>query len=282
MLTPLALAAAVTLAPAQPAAAPGSLRLSNVRFTQGELGPARKETRFLPGDVVYIGYDVDGLTIDPDGKTRYTMGLSVTGPGGKLVFRQDPQELADLVPLRGGRMPARAYLTVGLDQPAGEYTCEVTVTDLKGAGDKPEQKPKSSLTVKFEVAKAEFGVVQVYAAHDPGGTLFAPTTGVVGQSLYVIHSVATFGRDPKTKQPDVLVEYQVLDEKGQPTLGKPIGYVQDSKAERPVDEKEGVFKLNFPLFLSRAGKFTVRISATDRVTGKKASFDLPVTALPAN
>jgi hypothetical protein len=278
MLTPLAVAAAVTLAPAQP----GSLQLTNVRFTQGELGPARKDARVLPGDVVFIGYDIDGLTIDPDGKTRYTMGMEVTDATGKLIFRQDPRELADVVPLRGGKMPARAFITVGLDQPAGAYNCKITVTDLKGPGDKPEAKPKSSLAVKFEVGKPEFGIVQVYTSHDAGGALVAPTTGVVGQSIYVIHGVASFARDPKTKQPDVLVEYQILDEKGQPTLAKPIAHVQDAKSERPVDEKDGAFKLDFPLFLNRPGKFTVRITATDRVSNKKATAELPITALPAN
>lgn len=282
MLTPLALAAAVALAPAQPAAGPGALKLSNVRFTQGELGPTRKDAKVLPGDVVFIGYDIDGLTIDPDGKTRYTMGMEVTDAGGKLIFRQNPAELNDLVPLRGARMPARAYITVGLDQPAGAYNCTITVTDLKAGGEKDDAKPKATTGVKFEVGKPEFGVVQLFTSHDPGGTLVAPTTGVVGQSLYVIHSVASFGRNGQTKQPDVLVEYQIVDEKGQPTLGKPITHVQDAKSDRPVGDKDGAFKLDLPVFLSRAGKFTVRITATDRTTGKKATAELPITVLPAN
>ena len=274
MWTPLALAAAVALAPAQPDAA-GGLKLANVRFTQGELGPTRKDAKVLPGDVVFIGYDIDGLTIDPDGKTQYTMGMEVSDAAGKLIFRQDPRELNDLAPLRGATMPGRAFITVGLDQPAGAYNCKITVTDLK-------KKAAGSLTVKFEVGKPEFGIVQVYTGHDPGGALVAPTTGTVGQTLYVIHSVASFARDPKTKQPDVLVEYQVLDEKGQPLLGKPIARVQDAKAEVQVGEKDGVFKLDFPLFLSRPGKYTVRVTASDRVANKKATFDLPITALPAN
>ncbi|MBX9627245.1 MAG: hypothetical protein K2X82_25810 [Gemmataceae bacterium] len=281
MWTPLALAAAVGLAPAQPPAT-GGLQLGNVRYTQGELGPTRKDGRVIPGDILYVRYDIDGLTIDPDGATRYQIGLEVSDAAGKLAFRQDPAEQATLVLLRGGRMPAGAFITVGLDQPPGVYTCKLTAVDLKGPGAKPEEKPRATASVKFEVARPEFGLVQAYTSHDPNGVLVAPTTGVVGQTLNVNHTAVVFARDPRTKQPDVLVEYQILDEKGQPILAKPVVKVQDAKAERVLDEKDVAFKLSLPIFLSRPGKFTVRATATDRVANKKATSEMPLTVLPAN
>jgi hypothetical protein len=268
MWSSLALAAAVSLAPTQPA---GGLQLTNVRMTVGELGPTRKDTKLLPGDVLFIAYEIDGLNIDADGAAKYTMAMEVTDTAGKTIFKQDARELNDFVPLRGSKLPARAFITIGLDQDPGAYTCKITVTD-------PKTKATNSLTVKFEVVKRDFGIVAVYTTHDERGGLSAPTTGVVGQTIFVQFSVATFQRDPKTKQPNVEFLFEVMDEKGQPTLGQPKKHVQDSG----VDEKDGAFGMRFPLFMSRPGKFTVRVTATDKVANKKASYELPVTILPPN
>lgn len=264
----LALTAATTLAPAQPA---GGLQLTNVRMTIGELGPTRPNQKLLPGDVLFIGYDIDGLTIEPDGTAKYMMSMEVQDGQNRPIFKQDPKELTDFVPLRGTRLPARAFITIGLDQDAGAYSCKINVTD-------PKTKATNSLVTKFEVTKREFGIVAVYTTHDERGAFSAPTTGTVGQTIFIQFSIATFLRDPKTKQPNVEFEFQVLDEKGQPTLGTPKKHIQDSG----VDEKEGAFAMRFPLFMSRPGKFTVRITATDKVANKKSSYDLPVTVLPSN
>jgi hypothetical protein len=268
MLTSLVLAAALPLGPAQPAA--GGLQLTNVRMTVGELGPPRKDTKLLPGDLLFIGYDIDGLSIEPDGTAKYTMAMEVSDAAGKLIFKQDPREMMDFVPLRGSKLPARAFIVIGLDQPPGAYNCKLSVTD-------PKTKATNSLTTKFEVTKAEFGVVAVFASYDQGGAISAPTTGMVGQTIFVQFSVATFGRDPKTKQPNVEFVFEVFDEKGQPTLGQPKKHIQDSG----VEADKGAFGMWFPLFMSRPGKFTVRITATDKVGNKKSTYELPVTIMPA-
>jgi hypothetical protein len=49
-----------------------------------------------------------------------------------------------------------------------------------------------------------------------------------------------------------------------------------------VDEKDGAFAMQFPLFMSRPGKFTAKVTATDKVAKKSAAYELPVTILPAN
>ena len=267
MFTALTVAAALSLAPAQPDA----LKLANVRWTVGELGPTRKESKLLPGDLLFIGYDIEGLAIDPDGNAKYTMAMEVADSAGKLIFKEDPKELTDYVPLRGNKLPARAFMIIGLDQPAGIYSCKLTVTD-------PKTKGTSSLNVKFEVAKPEFGIVAVNASYDEGGKLSAATTGVAGQSIWIQFAVASFARDPKTKQPNVEFLFEVLDEAGKPTLGVPKKYVQDGG----IEAKDGAFGLRFPLFMSRTGKFTARITATDKVAGKKSVYELPVSVLSPN
>jgi hypothetical protein len=269
MLTTIALAA-LTLAPAQG----GTLKLTNTRFTIGELGPQRPNAKFLPGDLVFIGFDIAGLTIDEEGWGRYKMALEVTDKSGKSIYKPGTRSLEEPYPLRGNTIPARAYVSLGLDHEPGVFTCKITVED-------PKTKATDTLTAEYEVLKRDFGVVMVYTSHDLEGRLSAPATGLVGQTTYAQFHVASFQRDPKTRQPNVHVKFQVLDDKGQP-LGKPSEYIQDDKSFPPLGENEARFRVVFKVFMSRPGKFTVRVTATDKITNKDASHDLPVVVLPGN
>ena len=274
MLTALAMAA-VLVAPSQPA----ELKLVNVRTTAGELGPVREASKLLPGDIMFIAFDIDGLTIDAEGVAQYSMLMEVTNAAGVRVLpppteKLEPRALSEFVPLRGNKIPARAYVA-GLDQPAGAYNCKIVVADLK-------TKASGTLNMKFEIAKKDFGIVAVYTSHDPKGELSAPTTGVVGQTVYIQFSVATFDRDPKTKQPDVELEFQLYDEKGTATLPTPRKHIQDVKSAQQIKEDAGAFSLQFPLFMNRPGKFVVEMKATDRVSKKTSTYKLPVVVNPAN
>lgn len=276
MLTALAMAAVLGGTPAQPA----ELKLTSVRTTAGELGPVREVSKLLPGDIMFIAFDIEGLTIDAEGVAQYSMMMEVTNAAGARVLpppseKLEPRALSEFVPLRGNKIPARAYVTAGLDQPAGMYNCKIVVADLK-------TKASGTLNMKFEIAKKDFGIVAVYTSHDPKGELSAPTTGVVGQTVYIQFSVATFERDPKTKQPDVELEFQLYDEKGTATLPTPRKHIQDVKSAQQVKEDAGAFSLQFPLFMNRPGKFTVEMKATDRVSKKTSTYKLPFTVNPAN
>jgi hypothetical protein len=277
MLTAIALAAVLGGAPAQPS----ELKLTNVRMTVGELGPPREGNKILPGDVLFIAYDIDGLTIDAEGIAKYTMAMEVTNPTGRVILEQKPSDRMDFAPLRGNKLPGRAYVTVGLDEAPGQYTCKLSVTD-------PATKLSGSLSVKFEVLKKDLGIVAVYTSHDPKGEISAPTTAQVGETLYIHFTVASFERHPKTQQPDVLIEFQFYDAAGKPILVNaknepaPRKHIQDAKSVPPVKPGDGAFTLQFPLFLNRPGKFLVEMKATDNVSKKTFTYKLQVTANPAN
>jgi hypothetical protein len=269
MLTTIALAA-LTLAPAQG----GSLKLTNSRFTIGELGPQRPNAKYLPGDIVFVGFDITGLTIDEEGFGRYKMSLEVTDKNGKSIYKPGTRSLEEPYPLRGNTIPARAFVSLGLDHEPGIFTCKITVED-------PKTKATDTLTTQYEVLKRDFGVVMPYTSHDLEGRLSAPATGLVGQTTYAHFYIASFQRDPKTRQPRVHVQFEVLDDKGQP-VGKPAEYIQDEKSFPPLDENEARFRVVFKVFMSRPGKFAVRVTATDKITDKKSTYNLPVTVLPGN
>jgi hypothetical protein len=272
-MAPSVLFVALTLAQA-PTPASGELTLTNVRNTHGELGGTRPDNKFLPGDVVFVAFDIEGLAVGPKGDVKYTMAMEVTDKNKKRIFPANNEPVTpvtrnDYVPLGGNKLPGRAFVTCGMDLDPGECTLKLVVTD-------EASKKSYTLTRTFEVLPRAFGVAAVFASQDESGGIPAATTGVVGSMIYVRYGVVNFTRDPKTKQPDVVVELTTLDDKGQPTVKEPV--VREYKAGVPED------RLGFPdgaaLPFTRVGKFTVRIKATDRVANKSYTFDLPVAAVP--
>jgi hypothetical protein len=274
MVPSLLVLSALALTPSQGA---GGLQLNNVRNTYGELGGTRPEGKVLPGDVLFVGFDIEGITVGPDGNVDYTMAMEVLDKANKQIFKQDPAQKKDFLPLGGNKLPARAFVTIGLDQQPGEYNVKLTVTDNLNPA-----KPTQTFTRKFEVAPPAFGIVAVYTSVNEQGSIPASTTGTVGQSVFVQFGVVGFDRAKDQKdakkpaQPNVTLEMTPLDEKGQPTLQKPLSFTMASG----VDEKDGGFSMRFLLPLTRTGKFTVRLKATDNVSKKTASFDLPITVIP--
>lgn len=261
------LIAALAFAPSQPPA--GGITLTNVRNTHGELGGTRPDNKFLPGDVVFVAFDIEGLAVGPKGDVKYSMAMEVTDKNNKPIFKPDPATRNDYVPLGGNKLPGRAFITCGMDLDPGECTLKLVVTD-------EVSKQSYTLTRTFEVLKKDFGIAAVFASQDEAGSIPAATTGVVGSMIFVRYGIVNFTRDPNTKQPNVVVEIQTLDEKGAPTLKETI--VREYKLGVPED------RLGFPdgiaLPLTRAGKFTVKLKATDKVANKSYTFDLPVTAVP--
>ena len=271
MLTPLLLATAFALGQVPPPATPtGGLTLSNVRSTYGELGGPRPLTPLLPGDVMFLGFDIENIAADAEGRVQYTMFMELLDSAGMSKYKTDPANKNDFVPLGGNRIPGRAYTTVGLDQPPGDYLLKVTVTDLATKASKTVQQ-------KFAVAAKDFGIVAVYTSVDERGQIPMPTTGMVGQPIFIQLGIVGFGRGAD-KKPNVEVEMVPLDEKGNPTIAKPsLLPIQGG-----VDDRDAAITIRYLLPLTRAGKFTVRLKATDKVTNKTSTFTLPVTALANN
>lgn len=248
------------------------ISLSNTRITYGELGATRPDNKFLPGDIFFVSFDIDGVAIDADGKVKYSMGMEVFDAKGASIFKQAPVDREDFVPLGGNKLPARAFISVGVDQEAGMYTCKVTVTD-KGA--KGEAKV---LEQKFEVLKKDFGIVQLFTSADSEGKFPSSTTGLVGQSIFVQFAVVGFDREAVRKQPKIEIEMTVYDADKKPTLAKPTSVVID----KDVPEKDIGIPLRFTLPMNRAGGYLVELKATDTITKKTTKIYLPVRVIAPN
>ena len=93
-----------------------------------------------------------------------------------------------------------------------------------------------------------------------------PAMGTVGQLLFLVFGVTGFGRD-KDKKPDIQLEMDIVDDKGKSTLDKP--YSQKLDNSDPALATVSVVPLNFPFALTRTGKYTVKLKATDVSDPKK-------------
>jgi len=265
-------ATALSFAPAQPPApAAGPLALTNLRTTFGEQGGPRDVKGLIPGDILFVCFDIEGIQIDETGKVQYQMFIELTDAAGKSYHKTEPTNNVNFIPLGGNKIPGRAYITVGFDQAPGDYNLTVHMTDMTN-------KATKNVTQKFTVLPKDFGIVAVYMSIDERGAIPAPTTGMVGQSLFIQFGLVNFARSADKKMPNIAIEMVPLDDKGTPTLGKPNVFNLDGG----VKEEDPVVTVRYLLPLTRAGKFTVRLKATDKISGKSYTFNLPVTALANN
>src|SRR5262245_42235012 len=158
MVHSLTLIAALAMTPGQG----GGLNLINPRVTYGELGSPRPDNKLLPGDIFFLSFDIEGIKVNDEGRVKYGMAMEVTDSAGKSIFAQKPVERDDFLPLGGTKLPARAFVSIGVDQAPGKYTCKVTVTDMAEKG----KEVTKTLTQEFEVTARGFGIVQLYTAAD--------------------------------------------------------------------------------------------------------------------
>src|SRR5579859_3932276 len=267
MFSTLALAAALSLAPAQNS----GLDITNVRMTfGGEFGPTRPDDKLLPGEVVFLAYDIDNLKLDPEGKAQYSIGVEVTNSAGKAIYSQKPMAQEITLPLGGAKLPARAFVVLDPDQPKGIYKCKVTVTDLVTKTTKVVDKP-------FEVLDPTFSIVRLFTTSDPDGQLLCPMGGVTGQALWVHFLVVNFARDSTTKQPNVQTDIRVLDQTKKAVNEKPMEKITIRASADAKDLPHSVF-----IPLNRPGVFTVEIKTQCKVTGKKHEVSFTITVWPRN
>ncbi len=246
------------------------VKLTNDRVCHGPLGWERKDSRnpkLLPPDVYILIFDIEGLTLSPEGRVKYSMGFEVRDKGGKVVFAQEPADTEDVAGLGGRRVFASARVGLGIDTAPGTYSIKVTVTDKGG-----KTASADTLTRSFEVVPKDLGITQIWVTFND---IPAPPVAVPGQIYTVNFTPAGFKLDAKTMQPTFLAEMRVLDDAGRPVLEKPfLGGVKE------VSEKFREFlPMQFTLTLNRPGKFRIVLKVTDQVAKKSVEQTLDFQVL---
>ena len=265
MLATLAIATALSLTPAQD----GKLELSNARTTFGFLGNIRENNKYLPGDVLFLAFDIKGMSVGKSGDIKYSLALDMRNDAGVKVFGQLPQVIASANSLGGTSLPGYAYADIGSKVAPGKYTLTVTVEDAMA-------KKSAKLDYQFEVLKKDFGIGRLGMWYDDRGQTWAPPVFVAGQSVWIHFITMGFDRNAATKQPDVEVRMRVLDESGKATLPQTVA--GDTKTQKVQPEVEAL-----PWFqkieLNRPGKYKLELEAEDKVAKKTVKEVLNITVL---
>jgi hypothetical protein len=263
MLTTVALLSVLGLAPGQA----DGLTLTGVQLTHGVLGPTRANAQLLPGDSLYVSFTIEGISADAAGKVKYQITTEVSDPNGKVTFKSPGRVLDAINALGGNSLPAYARIDVGLDEILGKHTAAIVVTDMTTM-------KTTTLKQEFTVLPKAFGAVRLSLTKDAEGLTPAGLLGT-GESVWVNTSVVGFARDANTKQPRVSFELRVLGPDGKPTVSQPFTGV----VEKNVLSSAVSLPVQFLLPLNRSGKFTVEITAMDKVSGKESRLSFPLVVL---
>lgn len=243
------------------------LTLTNARFTYGELGPVRPDSKFLPGDAAFLSFDISGIKTSDIGAYGYVLTIEVQDKSGKSAFKKSV-DFDGILPLGGNKLRANPHLFLPNDQPPGDYSFNITVLD-KGT------KKSKSLSKEFTLLPKAFGLVGLQISNDDKGLQSTPLDGTVGEVRFLNFSLANFAREGKDKKPNFDIELQIF-EGSKPIYSKPF---VDKVTE--LDERINNYPAIFRIFLNREGKFTISIKAIDHLAKKTSEFKLPLEVSPA-
>jgi len=242
-----------------------ALEISNVLPRYGPYGATRPNLKCLPKDVIIITYDLAGLTVDKSGKAKYTTLLEILNDKQKVIFSNETTPEPKLQ-LGGGKMPGELNVQVGAKQAKGNYTIRITVTDLL---DKNKANAGKTFSYPYEVLPDTFGLAAVRA----------PAFGVVGTRYAPEFALANWTLDKKN-QPKGEVSIRVLDAKG-----AEVDFVKHSLPAYlldlpPIDLTEvNAVPFSHLIYLNRPGRFTVEISAEDKLGNTKVQMSYPFTVI---
>ena len=241
----------------------GAFEFKNVRPSYGPLGATRPDTKCLPGDILFISYEIDGVKIDATKKSAsYVTTLEVIDKAGKVIYAKGTPN--EMIPQMGGsRIPGDLHIIMGLNQLPGKYQVKLTVQDRHADNE------TKSFSKEFELLKSEFGFVDVAA----------PAVAFPGQPYAAAYALVGFSLD-KAKNPDATVKMRVLDPAGKPVNDAPVLH------EFPRDFPEGVnlgrenfLRMNFPIFPNRPGRFIVEIIAEDKIAKRTVTLRYPLVVI---
>ena len=247
-------------------AAHAKLEIRDVQAAHGMLGPVRSGLDYLPGDEVFFRFTVAGARATAEGQLSGELRLTLTDADGKAVLRQSAP-VQNTLAFGGDRFPGKAVVELGHQFPPGEYKLTVEYADrVSGESD--------SFARTFTVKPAEFGLVRVRFAGDEAGQGPSRVGGAVGQPLHL--KLVAVGFDRSKGQIDLEMDVRVLDAKGRPVA--PQGVRTALRSDDPDTVKSATHAtFSAELTRTRPGDFVLKVTVTDKQSGKATTFETPMT-----
>lgn len=247
-----------------------SLEIANPRRTYGHLGALRlKDGGILPGDTAYFTFEIKNLKLDAFGKAAYSIAIEIKDANGKVFYEQRPYNSVAQNFLGGNSLPCSAHIEVPLDAKPGPVDWKVTIVDRT-------TKKSTSSSGKGNILPADFGIIQVGLYADSDARVPMSAVAVVGDNAYLRFANVGFARDKDKQQPNIEFSMRILDEKGQPTMAKPMV----GKINSDTDPKDRMLPVQFGLTMNRAGRFTIELTSEDKISGKRSQIQYGIRVLP--
>jgi hypothetical protein len=242
--------------------AAGALELKNVRPAYGPKGATRTDVKCVPGDSLFITYDIEGLTVhNKTFRANYLTTFELFDGAGQSVEKRETRNNVAL-PLGGTRMPGDLVVITGNNQKPGKHKIRLTVKDLLSNETK-------SFDYPFDVVAPEFAFVGVVAE----------AVGFPGDNYVAKFALTGMSLDAKD-QPKVEVAMRVYDETGKkPAAPQLISYLPKDLPDEIDFKKTNFVPMQFPIYLNRAGTFVIEVVAHDRLTKKEIQLRYPLTVL---
>lgn len=243
-----------------------ALELKNVRPSYGPLGATRTDMKFLPGDIMLVNFDIDGLTLDKQNKASYIVLLEVFKAGTKEPIYKKETPNVTIPQLGGSSIPTDFNVVMGIEHPPGQYTARLTVMDVL---EKDAAAKVKSFTVPFELLAKGFGIVGIEA----------PTVAFLGHPYMFKSVLIDLGLDA-AKKPNAKLELKIVDAAGK-AVSQPIINEYPRDLPEHFDFKKANFiAIDLPIFPNRTGRFTIEITATDNSAAPRtATVRYPMTVL---
>lgn len=246
----------------------GALEIKNVRnryfFHPAPFASAlRPDLKLQGGDIIYLTYDLDGLKLNEKGNFKFVTLLELLDSGNKQIFSKEIP--VEVIPhLGGGRVPGEIVAAIPFGQTPGKYNVKVTITDQN-----VKDKTTKSFLYPFEVLKDTFGVMRVSAQ----GVSFV---GAYHVTEFVLVNMKLNAK----KEPAMDLTMRVLDSGGKEVNKLVTSFPKDLPEDALKQmEKANFLPWHYPLYLNRAGRFTIEITAKDTSGGGTITFTVPLEVI---
>ncbi len=239
-----------------------ALELTNVRPSYGPLGATRVNTKCVPGDSLFLTYDIEGLKInEKTGRASYVTTLELIDGTGQVAFKKETPN--DVAPQLGGtRMPGDLFVILPRTEKPGKHKVRLTVNDSLA-------KETKSFEYAFDVVPPEFSFVGVTAK----------AVGFPGESYLANFAIVDMTLDAK-KQPSVDIVMRVYEGTGKKWVTLPLLSNLPKDLPDEIDlKKENFVPMQFPIYLNRTGTFILEVMAHDKLSKKTIQLRYPLTVL---
>ena len=231
------------------------------------LGPARKDAAYYPGERMCCRYDVYGCGMNEAGQAEMELFCQITDSRGhvRTAFSNKVKEAAWKCASPFLRL--HSVHVFGDDFPPGQYQLEIKVEDL-------QTNREASIKQRLTIKPVQLCLVSLRLFPRRAAQHLAPLAGVVEETLFF--NLEVIGEDRTQGKVALAFLVELLDADGNNVLRGTKPFEMKSEDPAFIENPRRHALMNATLPLRHPGGYTLRFSATDQLAGRTASLELPL------